>query len=266
MSGRPAPPLQVGIAGLGGIGSEVARWLTSAAAPPGLRLVAAGGRTPQAVAQRLREWGQDPATAVGLDELPARCEVLVDCLAPEGSVRLLDASVDLGRTIVAVSVSVLLEHPEFIERARRAGTRLLVPSGAVAGLDILKAAAMGTIHAVRVRTRKPPAGLGEAARTEPFQVFEGSAREACRAYPRNVNIAATLALAGIGADRTQVAIWVDPSLQRNVHEVEIDSDSTRVRLTMENLPSAANPRSSAITAHSVCAVLAGWVDSVRIGS
>jgi aspartate dehydrogenase len=81
-----------------------------------------------------------------------------------------------------------------------------------------------------------------------------------------VNVAATLSLAGLGGERTEVEIWSDPALARNVHEIEIESDSTRIRMSIENLPSASNPRSSAITAHSVCAVLAGLLEPVRIGT
>jgi aspartate dehydrogenase len=257
--------IKVGLAGLGNIGQDIARWLAGSA-PAGLELVAVGGRHPERLAALLLELGHPRTRAVPLADLPQSCDVLVDCLDPEGSFGMLDACVDLGRTVIPVSVSVLLEHPGLIERAQRAGTRLRVPSGAVGGLDILKAAALGTIHAVRVCTRKPPAGLAAEAQSGPVQVFSGSAREACRAYPRNVNIAATLALAGIGPDRTRVDIWSDPQLTRNVHEIEIDSDSTRIRLTLENLPSATNPRSSAVTAHSVCAVLADLVQPVRIGT
>ena len=258
--------MRVGLAGLGNIGSEVARWLVGGSAH-GLTLEAAAGRDPNRVAAVLAQIGAHSVRVVALEELPAACEVLVDCLAPEASARLLDTSVDLGRIIVPVSVSVLLENPQLIERARHAGTRLRVPSGAVAGLDMLKAAALGQIRSVRIRTRKPPAGLGEqASGGEAMQLFAGTAREACRAYPRNVNIAATLALAGLGPELTQVEIWADPSLQRNVHEVHIESDATCLSLVIENLPSPTNPRSSVITAHSVCAVLQDLVDVVRIGT
>lgn len=257
--------LRVGIAGLGNIGRDVARWL-AASAPEGLELVAVGGRHPEGLRDTLLKLGHPGARAIALPELPQACDVLVDCLDPAGSFGMLDACVDLGRTVIPISVSVLLEHPELIERAQRAGTRLRVPSGAVAGLDMLKAAALGTIHSVRLRTRKPPVGLGAEGQSGSVQIFSGSAREACRAYPRNVNIAATLALAGIGADLTQVEIWSDPTLTRNVHEIEIDSDSSRIRLTLENLPSAANPRSSVVTAHSICAVLADLVQPVRVGT
>ena len=264
MASPEQAPLAVGIAGLGNIGTEVARWLAGSA-PRSLELAAVAGRDPGAIAARLSSLGiQAPATA--LDALAGRCDVLVDCLAPEATAGLLETCIDSGRTIVEINVGVLLQEPQWMERARCAGTRLLVPSGAVAGVDALRAASMGRIDSVRIRSSKPPAGLDALDATEARRMFAGTAREAVAAWPRNMNIAATLALAGIGGDRTEVEIWSDPALERNVHEVEIDSDSTRLRIRIENRPSASNPRSSAITAYSVCATLAGIVDPVRIGT
>jgi aspartate dehydrogenase len=261
---RERTPLAVGIAGLGGIGSAVARWLADAA-PPGLRLAAAAGRDPASVAARLAALGHPQARAVPLETLADACDVIVECLAPEAAAVLLEHCIDRDRVIVPVSVAVLLERPALLERARRAGTRVVVPSGAVAGLDALRAAAIGELRAVRLRTRKPPGGL-DASADGPVRLFAGNALDACRAFPRNVNVAATLSLAGLGGERTEVEIWSDPALARNVHEIEIESDSTRIRMSIENLPSASNPRSSAITAHSVCAVLAGLLEPVRIGT
>jgi aspartate dehydrogenase len=261
---RERTPIMVGIAGLGGIGSAVARWLADAA-PPGLRLAAAAGRDPPSVAARLAALGHPQARAVALETLADACDVIVECLAPEAAAALLERCIDRDRVIVPVSVAVLLERPALLERARRAGTRVVVPSGAVAGLDALRAAAIGELRAVRLRTRKPPAGL-DASADGPVRLFAGNALDACRAFPRNVNVAATLSLAGLGGERTEVEIWSDPALARNVHEIEIESDSTRIRMSIENLPSAPNPRSSAITAHSVCAVLAGLLEPVRIGT
>jgi aspartate dehydrogenase len=257
-------PLAVGIAGLGNVGSAVARWLADAA-PPGLRLAAAAGRDPAAVAARLAALGHPGARAVPLEALAGACDVLVECLSPEAAATLLEGCIDRDLVVVPVSVAVLLERPALLERARRAGTRVVVPSGAVAGLDALRAAALGELRAVRLRTRKPPAGL-DAAADAPVRVFAGNALDACRAFPRNVNVAATLSLAGLGGARTEVEVWIDPTLARNVHEIEIESDATRIRMSIENLPSASNPRSSAITAHSVCAALAGLVETVRIGT
>ncbi len=257
-------PLAVGIAGLGNIGTEVARWL-AASAPRSLELALVAGRDPGTIAARLSSLGI-AAKATTLDTLAGDCDVIVDCLAPEASAGLLETCIDSGKAIVEINVGVLLLQPQWLERARRAGTRLLVPSGAVAGVDALRAAAMGRIDAVRIRSSKPPAGLDADDARQARRVFAGTAREAVQAWPRNMNIAATLGLAGIGGERTEVEIWSDPALERNVHEVEIDSDSTRLRIRIENRPSASNPRSSAITAHSICAALASLVDPVRIGA
>ena len=89
----------------------------------------------------------------------------------------------------------------------------------------------------------------------PTQIFVGSAREGAVAFPANVNVAAALGLAGIGPDRTQLEVWADPSIQRNRHEITVESDSASMRFEIENIPSEANPRTGRIVAHSVIATL-----------
>ncbi|MEM6905216.1 MAG: aspartate dehydrogenase domain-containing protein, partial [Pseudomonadota bacterium] len=91
--------------------------------------------------------------------------------------------------------------------------------------------------------------------TEPTRVFEGTAREAARAFPANVNVAAALALAGLGPERTRVEVWADPSLTRNVQSVRIAACSGEAEMTIRNVPSAENPRTGRITALSVIACL-----------
>jgi aspartate dehydrogenase len=151
-----------------------------------------------------------------------------------------------------------------------------VPTGALLGLDAVIAAAEGTIHSVRMITRKPPGGLAGApyllrhdisvaGLTEAKLVFEGTAREAARGFPANVNVAAALSLAGIGADRTQIAIWADPAVSRNVHRIEVEADSARFSLMIENVPSE-NPRTGRITALSVVALLRKLRSPLAVGT
>jgi aspartate dehydrogenase len=97
-------------------------------------------------------------------------------------------------------------------------------------------------------------------------VFEGSAREGARGFPANVNVAAALGLAGIGPDRTRIEIWADPGVSRNTHTIEVDADSARFTMTIENVPSAENPRTGRITALSVIAALRGLVAPLKIGT
>jgi aspartate dehydrogenase len=140
-----------------------------------------------------------------------------------------------------------------------------VPTGALLGLDAVLAAAEGTIHSVRMVTRKPPGGLAGAPHlvrhgievgglAEPLLVFSGSARDAAVGFPANVNVAAALSMAGIGPDRTTIEIWADPGVDRNIHRIELDSDAARLSMTIENVPSE-NPRTGRITAQSVLALL-----------
>src|SRR5947199_405323 len=104
------------------------------------------------------------------------------------------------------------------------------------------------------------AGLGK-----PLKLFEGSAREGVRGFPANVNVSAALALAGIGPDRTRLEIWADPGIDRNVHRIEVDADSARFSMTIENVPSE-NPRTGKITALSAIACLRGLVSTLKVGS
>jgi aspartate dehydrogenase len=126
-------------------------------------------------------------------------------------------------------------------------------------------------------TRKPPKGLAGApyledqgitldGLTEPLKVFDGSARDGARGFPANVNVAAALSLAGIGADRTRLEIWADPDIRRNTHHIVVEADSARFETTIENVPSEENPRTGRITALSVIATLRGLVAPLKVGT
>jgi aspartate dehydrogenase len=129
---------------------------------------------------------------------------------------------------------------------------------------------------VTMTTRKPPAGLAGApflaaqgldvtAIKEPTLIFEGSAREAARGFPANVNVAVALSLAGIGPDRTRIAIWADPTIRRNMHLIEVESDAASFSMKIEGVPSA-NPRTGKMTAQSVVALLRKLRAPLAIGT
>jgi aspartate dehydrogenase len=152
----------------------------------------------------------------------------------------------------------------------------MVPTGALIGLDAVTAAAEGVIHSVRMTTRKPPNGLEGAPylRANGISlaglntakcVFSGTAREAAAGFPANVNVVAALSLAGIGPDRTMIEIWADPAVSRNCHSIEVDSDSARFTMSIENVPSE-NPRSGRITGLSVLAALRKLNAPLRVGT
>ena len=150
--------------------------------------------------------------------------------------------------------------------AEDTGAKIVIPSGAMLGLDAIKAVAVGQIDSVVIETRKPVAGLIKApyvaqmdidltTLTEPSLILEGSVTEVARAFPANVNVAAAVSLAGLGPDRTRMEVWADPALNRNKHTVRVTSDSSDFRMSIQNRPSAENPATGRITALSVIAFL-----------
>lgn len=254
----------VAIAGLGAIGLRVARAL-DAGAVPGLRLVAVSARDRAGATEKVSDFNAPPEV-VGLGELAARAEVVVECTPAAVFAEVAGPAIEHGRMFLPLSVGALLERMDLVARARETGARIVVPTGALIGLDTVRAMAEGEIGRVELETRKPPAGLAGApwlvendidisGLREPRRVFHGTAREAARGFPANVNVAAALALAGIGPDRTEVSIWADPWVNRNVQTVTIESDAGEATMTMLNVPSAENPKTGRIVAQSVLATL-----------
>ena len=264
------PTLRVAIAGYGAIGKAIGRHLL--AGIPGLSLVAVGVRDHAAARAAL----PDDVVVGDIGALAALADIIVECAPASVLPEIVEPALRAGRSVVVLSCGALLERPELIALAREHGGRILVPTGALLGLDAVAAAAEGTIDSVTMITRKPPGGLAGAPHlvqhgisvdglNEAKLVFEGSAREAARGFPANVNVAAALSLAGIGPDRTRIAIWADPAVTRNVHQIEVEADSARFTLKIENVPSE-NPRTGRITALSVVALLRKLRSPLAIGT
>ena len=267
-------PLRVAVGGFGAIGRQVAGALDQGI--PGLQLVAVSARDREAAAQRLTGFEQ-PVPVVALDRLAELAEVVVECVPAAAFPELAEPVVAAGRKLVTVSCGVLLRRWDLVEAAGDSGAQIIVPSGALLGLDAVRAAAEGEIHSVRMVTRKPPVSLAGApyleeqgieleGLTEPRRIFQGTAREGALGFPANVNVAAALSLAGIGPDRTELEIWADPELTRNTHRIHVESDSARFDMQIENLPSEENPRTGKITALSVIATLRGLTAPLRVGA
>ncbi|MEX0958882.1 MAG: aspartate dehydrogenase [Burkholderiales bacterium] len=264
---------RVAVAGLGAIGRTVAAKLD--AGLPGMSLSAVAVRDPVHAEAFLATLSRRPPL-VALDELAGHADIVVEC-APANLLREIAAPVlASGKRLVVLSVGALLADPDLERIAERSGAQILVPTGALIGLDAVLAAAEGTIHSVRMVTRKPLQGLAGAPflvergidlenLREPLKVFSGTAREAAAGFPANLNVAVALSLAGIGADRTLLEVWADPTVTRNTHRIEVDSDAARFSMTIENIPSE-NPRTGRITAQSVIALLRKLAAPVRIGT
>ena len=255
---------KVAIAGLGAIGMRVARAIDTGEVT-GMQLVAVSARDQERAQDRVADFVLPPSV-MDLADLADHADIVIECAPKAVFAGLARSVIEAGRIFMPLSVGALLDHMDLIERARETGARIIVPTGALIGLDCVRAMAVGQIENVTLVTRKPPRGLAGAphlvengidveALTEATQVFQGTAREAARGFPANVNVAAALSLAGIGPDRTQVEVWADPAVDRNMQSVRIVSDSGEAEMTIRNIPSDENPRTGKITALSVIACL-----------
>ena len=264
---------RIAIAGLGAIGRAVARRL--AEGMPGLTLACAAARD-VAKAKAWLDEAKISCPLVELEEFPRHADLAVECAPAEILERICTPMLTAGKRVMVLSAGALLPRPHLIDLARQHGGQIIVPTGPLLGLDAVAAAAEGTIHSVRMITRKPPRGLLGAPYLDangisleglngPKLVFSGTAREAAAGFPANVNVVAALALAGIGPDRTMMEIWADPSVERNCHTIEVDSDSSHFTLAIENVPSE-NPRTGRITALSVVAALRKLTTPLRVGT
>ncbi|HMO07826.1 MAG TPA: aspartate dehydrogenase [Paracoccaceae bacterium] len=250
--------LRLVLVGWGAIATEVARVLDARGA--GVVLAGIALRDPG------RAQGLPPGVPVLTD--PAGLSALAPDLVVEAAGRAAVlpwgvAALATGADFAPASTSAFADPavlPALVAAAQAAGRQVIVPPGALGGVDALAAAARLPLTHVRHEIVKPPAawaGTGAdalcdlAALPGPVAFFEGTAAEAAARFPQNANVAMITALAGIGPDRTTVALVADPGAARNRHRVVAEGDFGRMEIVLENLPLAANPKTSALTALSL---------------
>ena len=248
--------LRVGLIGYGAIGAVVHRVLaqdhTSAAQVAGV-LVRDPSRLATSPAAHL--------LAGSLDALLAcKPDLIVECAGHAAvdahAVDVLQAGMDL--MIVSVgSLSDAAREQRVVQSARRSGRQVLLPAGAIGGIDWLAAAKLAGLTQVTYRSRKPPrAWAGSPALNldtlnQAATFFQGTARDAAQHYPKNANVAATVALATLGFDATRVELVADPAVSSNIHEIDATGAAGTISVRIDGQPDPANPRTSLLTAYSV---------------
>lgn len=260
---RPLPPLQLCLIGYGAIGQALLARLAGQAAIRVTHVVVRAGRVAetQAALDRLQATHDNLPPIRAVEKLPAGATLALECAGHSALTSHVIAALQQGCECAVLSVGALAEPglPEQLEAAAKHGnTQVHLLSGAIGGIDALSAAKWAGLTQVTYTGRKPPQaweiqGLDkkqvEADKEQgKFAIIlEASAREAARLYPKNANVAATVALAGLGLDATQVRLIADPAVSENVHEIHAVGAFGEMRLEMRGKPLADNPKTSALT-------------------
>jgi len=265
---------KIGVVGCGTIGTQICLAIDQGKIAAELVAVAdMDGVKAQQLAGQL----SNPCDVLLIPELVRRADLIVEAANQNVVPPLIEMVLDQGKEVLIMSVGGLLPLTWLSERLRDSGSRLYIPSGAIAGLDAVRAANVAQIQSVTLTTRKPPRGLKGVpycvekgidldALDKETVIFEGSAQEAVRAFPKNINVAATLSLAGVGPERTRVRIIADPALKNNIHEIEIVGESGKIVTRTENVPSAFNPKTSYLAVLSAIAALQGITSPFKVGA
>jgi len=256
--------IKAGVAGVGALGSIVAKALMNGI--DGYDLIGVADITPPAF----------DVPVFSFEDLADQCDLVIECLPPRAVPELAQIVLSKNKDLLLISSSALLLFPEIYEYSKNSTGRIIVPSGALSGLDAVTALKYGGIDSAKIISTKPPRGFQGApfieqnrisleTITDKQRLFSGNALEAAAAFPANVNVAATLSLAGIGPEKTKVEVWADPLIKGNSHEIIVSGKGSTITSKVENTPDPSNPKSSMLAAYSIIACLKRKTDSIALG-
>ncbi len=212
-----------------------------------------------------------------IDKLIDISDLIIEAASKEASGDIAYKALQHRKDVMIMSVGGLIERQDVLRLAERGSSRLYLPSGGICGLDGVKAASIGKVESVTLTTRKPPRGLEGAPYIadngidlkkikKETLLFEGTASQAVTAFPKNINVAAVLSLAGIGPSKTKVKIITSPEYNKNSHQIEVKGEFGTLTARTDNFPSPQNPKTSFLAVLSAIATLKEILEYTRIGT
>ncbi|WP_406655490.1 aspartate dehydrogenase [Methanolobus sp. ZRKC2] len=270
--------LRIGVIGCGTIGTSICKAIDDGIIKA--ELVAIYDRNVEDVEKLKGSLKGCRPDMLEITDMSKQIDLLVECASQKAVYEVIPAALLAHCDVMVMSVGAFADEKlrKTIENlAIDNNCKVYLPSGAIVGLDGIKSASVEDIYSVTLTTQKPPRGLAGAPFiirnkieldkiTSKTILFEGSASEAVKAFPANVNVAATLSLAGLGFEKTKVRIVANPALTRNIHEITVKGAFGEFTTRVENIPSPTNPRSSYLAPLSAIATLKKISDPFQIGT
>jgi aspartate dehydrogenase len=270
--------LKIGIIGCGFIGGQICRAIDSEALDA--ELYALYDSSESKALELATSLKRNKPVFMKVEELLSNVDLVIESASQNAVKLIVPLALEAKRDVMILSVGALADEElreKIFRLAKQNNCKLYFPSGAVAGIDGINSASAAYISSVTLTTRKPPSGLAGAPHVKALGIelekiekeillFEGSAADAVKAFPENVNVAATISLAGIGFERTKVKVIADPAISRNIHEITVEGEFGSLFTRVENLPSPNNPKTSYLAALSAISTLKKILNPVQIGT
>ncbi len=264
--------MKFGLIGCGAIGTAIAQAIISGKIPGKLAAICDQDR---AQAENLSNWLGTKLPILPLSKLVPKVDFLIEAASTKAVPEILREAIKQKRDLLIMSFGGLLENLDLLKKMSARKIRIYLPSGAIAGLDGIKSAAVGRIDTVTLTTRKPPESLSNSVYFQknkidwkkikkPEVVFQGDAQTAVKFFPANINVAATLSLA-VPGKKLQVRIIADPTIKINIHEITLKGEFGEMAVRVENIPSKENPKTSQLAIFAAIASLQELGKNVHIG-
>lgn len=212
-----------------------------------------------------------------LTDLIKSCDCMIEAVSADNTRAIIEEAIKAKKHVLAMSVGKLLNAKDLFELAEKNNCSLLLPSGAIAGIDAIKAASLTNIRSITLTSRKPLAGfrnnpyflkrgLNLAKIREETVLFEGNVDKAVDLFPQNINVAATVALASQAKNKMKIRIITSPAYSRNSHEIEVLGDFGRIFTQTDNVVCPDNPKTSYLAVLSGIQTLKQFCTGILIGT
>ncbi len=254
--------MKIGIIGCGAIGSDIAKAADEMEEIEEIYLYDVVEEKAKELAKELKK-----AKFEKVENFLPLVDIVFEAASQQAVYEYAEKVIEAKKDLIIMSIGALFDddfREKLVEKAKKNRCKIYLPSGAVAGLDGIKAASIGGLDEVTLVTTKSPEAFGKHFEKRTI-LFDGNAREAVKLFPRNINVAACLSLAGIGFDKTKVKVVADPVIKFNSHKILAHGKFGRLRAEVENLPNPKNPRTSYLASLSAIAVLKKIVNPLQIG-